>query len=432
MTRTSFVLAGMVLAAALLSPVLPVQAADLAKLAEAPRASLSLDQAIKNALEKSLVLRAQVSKSGAARADIDQARALPNPELSVEAENIMGDGPYDGFNSAEVTYGVTQLIEMPGKRSGRMNVAKSGAQRSDYETQAFRLELIQEVTIAFAEAVAAVETVNVLDQQRSLTQSVYDSVSAKVMAGKEPPIQGKKAQIALSNAKIALDRANRAVATKMQALSVLMDGATYSSVDKNSLPVLAEPEALAVYKGRLMQTPDYFISQADIAQAEAHLAFEKANAVPDPTFNVGVRDFRDNNSQAFIAGVSLPIPVFNRNSATIAKSGHLLNAAKFEQRGNILKKETRLLQAYDDLVTAYRTVQTLQQEVLPGAQETFGIAQESYQVGKLGYLEMLDAQRTLFDARQEMNAAQLEYYRAKAAIDRLTAGADLNKDKEAQ
>ena len=62
----------------------------------APAAMLVLDQAIAWALEHSPVLGASTSRADAATASRSQAGALPNPELSIEAENIYGDGPLEG------------------------------------------------------------------------------------------------------------------------------------------------------------------------------------------------------------------------------------------------------------------------------------------------------------------------------------------------
>lgn len=427
MTKLNFVLAGMMLAAVMLPPALPAQAADVAPPESvAPKNLLSLEEAINLALENSPMLQAQMSRQKVTKANVDQASALPNPELSVEAENIMGDGAYSGFDSAEMTYGVAQLIELPGKRSSRINVANNEVIRGSYEAEAAKLDLIQNVTIAFAEAVTAKETAKVLLDENELAQSVYESVAAKVEAGKEPPIQQKKAQVSLSNTRIAADRAERSANAKIQALRALMGGSAAPSLQMESLPKLSAPQPFDVYKTKLEQTPDYLVHQADISRAEAELALEKANAVPDPTFNIGVRDFRDDNSQALVAGVSLPIPIFNRNKAAIVKSGHTLNAVRLEQRGALLQKEVVLAEAYDDLTAAYHAAEVLQREVLPGAEEAFDIAQESYKAGKLGYLDVLDARRTLFDARREEQIAQLEYYRAKAVIERLTAAASQN------
>lgn len=383
---------------------------------------LVLDQAIAWALEKSPVLGASASRADAADASRSQAGALPNPELSIEAENIYGDGPLEGTGAAEITYGVEQLVELPGKRGNRVRVAEAEKTKVHYARDGARLDLIRDVTIAYAELVAAQRDLAVIEEERNLAGEVRNSVAAKVNAGKEPQIQKSKAEVELSASDIALERARRAVNTKEQALAILMGGDISDfSVDAQSLPPLTEPESFLSYQERLARTPDAKALEADVSQAQSALSLEKANALPDPTLGFGLKQFREDDTQAFVAGVSLPFPVFNINRAGIRRAGHELNAAKLEQRGGQLSLEATLTETYANYVSAYREAQALKDSVLPGAEETFSFSRKGYDAGKFGYLEVLDAQRTLFDARRQYNQAILDYYTQKATIERLTA-----------
>ncbi len=417
MTIKFIIVTGIMLSALMLPPIIQSHAAEPA----ANINTLSVDEAVEWAFEHSPALRAQQSISQAAKAGVEQAGVLPNPQVSFETENVMGNRPYESFDSAETTYGISQLVEMPGKRSGRVKVAKGESLRSVYETQAAKLDLAQNVKIAFAEAIAARDAVRIREEEKALAQAVYDSVTAKVEAGKEPPIQSTKVHVALSNADIAVARARRAAESRMQTLSALIGGYTPGFTLNTAGNDIAKPEDFAVYKDRLLQTPDYLAAKAEVARADAATRLERAKAVPDPTVNFGVRDFNNTDSQAFVASVSFPIPVFNRNRGAIAQTDHLLHAARMDEQQGVLKREAALTDAYNDFATAYQTSLVLQKEVLPGAEEAFRIARESYEVGKLGYLEVLDAQRTLFAAQQEYNNVQLDYYRAKATVERLTA-----------
>jgi outer membrane protein, heavy metal efflux system len=383
---------------------------------------LVLDQAIAWALEHSPVLGASASRADAATASRSQAGALPNPELSIEAENIYGDGPLEGTGGAEITYGVEQLVELPGKRGNRVRVAEAEKTKIHYARDGARLDLIRDITTAYAELVAAQRDLTVIEEERNLAEEVLNSVAAKVEAGKEPPIQRNKAQIELSSSTIALDRARRAVSTKKQTLSVLMGGDVNDfTVDAQSLPVLSEPQPFTFYQERLNQTPDAKGFEADVTQAQSALSLEKANALPDPTLGFGVRQFREDDSQAFVAGISFPIPVFNLNRAGIQRAGHEFNAAKLEQRGGQLSLEATLTETYENFVSAYREASALNDSVLPGAEEAFSFSRQGYDAGKFGYLEVLDSQRTLFDARRQYNEAVLDYHRQRAAIERMTA-----------
>ena len=405
--------------------LLPIQPAS----PQSMHVALKLDDAIAWGLEHSQILRASSSRADAATASGAQAGALPNPELSVEVENVYGNGPYDGLGGAEITYGVTQLVELPGKRSSRIQMAMAEKAKVQYDSEAKRLDLIRDITIAFAELFAAQRNLDVVTLEHELAREVSASVAARVDAGKEPPIQKNKAAIELASSDIALDRARRALSTKRQALTVLMGRDTGDfAIEAQSLPTLSEPEPIEAYMARLQLSPDARAFEAEVTRAQSVLSLEKANALPDPTIGLGIRQFRDEDSQAFVGGVSLPIPVFNLNRAGIQRAGNELGAAKLEQHGERLTQEAQLTAAYNDLYGAYREAVVLNDTVLPGAEEAFSFSRQGYDAGKFGYLEILDSQRTLFRARQNANAAILNYHRALAGVERI-ASVHAHKDE---
>lgn len=391
---------------------------------------LSLHEAIKTALEKSPSFGSAVNRSEAMNAVTSKASALPNPELSIEAENIGGSGPYEGFDGAELTYGISQLVEMPGKRSGRRNIAQGEERKSLYERDAVRLDLIRDVMTAYAEAVASEENLKILLEEQTLANDVYRSVAAKVDAGKEPPIQKNKAAIALSSSDIALVRAQRAAETAKRVLVNLMGGQTGDFiVSLQTLPAMTQPLGLSAYTEMIGNSPDSRAYDAMVETAQSSLSFEKANAIPDPTINVGVRDFREDNEQAFVAGVSFPLPVFDMNRAGVRRAGYEYNAAVLDKVNARLSSENDLAKAYEGFSNAYREHLALKEAVLPGAQEAFDVAREGYSAGKFGYLEVLDAQRTLFESRKQSIQTMLDYYREMAVLDRLTAKHALTEEK---
>lgn len=401
--------------------------------AQESRPVLSLHDAIKTALEKSPSFDAAINRSEAMKAAISKSAALPNPELSIEAENIGGDGPYEGFESAEITYGVSQRVEMPGKRSGRQDIARDEAQRSVYERDAARLDLIRDVMTAYAEVAAAEENFKILQEERALAAEVHRSVAAKVDAGKEPPIQKNKAAIALSSSEIALQRAQRNADAARKILANLMGGHMAGfAIRPETLPAMTAPLGLSVYTEMIENAPDNRIYDARLKTAQSSLTLEKANAVPDPTFNIGVRDFREDNEQAFMAGVSFPFPVFDANRAGVRRAGHEYNAAMLDKAGARLSSENDLVKTYEAFSNAYQEYRALKEAVLPGVQEAFDVAREGYSAGKFGYLDVLDAQRTLFEARKQSIQAMFDYYREMAMIDRLTAKHALSHEETSQ
>lgn len=118
------------------------------------------------------------------------------------------------------------------------------------------------------------------------------------------------------------------------------------------------------------------------------------------------------------------------NRAGVHCAGHEYNAAMLGKVNAGLSSETELAKSYGAFADAYREHQVLKETVLPGAQEAFEVAREGYKAGKFGYLEVLDAQRTLFEARKQSIQTMSVYYREMAVIDRLTAIHTLTTNEE--
>jgi len=176
---------------------------------ELKASSLTLDVAIAKALAQSPRLQGFGSGVEVARGEYRQSSARQNPEVGVQAENVGGDGSYKGFDSAEVTYGVSQLIEIGGKISARENIAGKGVEIADLDYQAAALDLIRDVTTSYAATVAAEENVRLAMEQKELAEDVLKSVSVRVNAAAAPLIQRSRAEVERSTAAIALDTALR-------------------------------------------------------------------------------------------------------------------------------------------------------------------------------------------------------------------------------
>lgn len=394
-------------------------------------ASFTLRDAVAKALAQSPRLQAFRSGVAAARGEQRQAGTWANPEIGIQAENLAGSGAYKGFDSAEVNYGISQQFLVGGKLSARQAIADKGVDIASLDAQAGALDVIRDVAIAYAGVVAAEENVRLATEQKELAEDVLQSVSIRVNAAAAPLIQKSRAEVERSSAAIALDKAKRDRDTTRKTLATLMGEASFTlPLDTAGFYTLRAPEAVQD-SGTLKANPDLAKLESSLAQSRARLALEKANAIPDPSVNVGVRDFRDSGDQAFMVGVSLPIPVFNANRGNIAKARSEVSRTELDNRQFALDTDAQLTEAHERLQNTYMQAETLRTEILPAAEKAFRLSREGYGVGRFPYLEVLDAQRSLFSVRQQWIDAIREFHTARAQVERLTAThlSDLAPDK---
>ncbi|OOQ57368.1 TolC family protein [Mucilaginibacter pedocola] len=386
---------------------------------------LTLKTAINLSLEQSPTIQGAEATVLAAKGERRQAGSLPNPVLGVDVENVGGSGVYNGADSAEITFGVSQLIQIGGKRSARIAIAESGQDIAAYDRLATRFDLMRDVKVAFANAVAAQEQAVIAQQQVELAKDVLATVTKRVDAAAEPVIQKNKARVSLANAQVAYERAKRQKEAAVKSLATYWAGMPMTSqLSAKEFYKIVEPKLAGNIEDILLATVDHKRQAAAVNQAKSQVDLEKANAIPDPSFSVGVRDLRQNNDQALVAGLSIPLPVFNMNGGNIAKARQLAVKADMDRQGWLLGKQDSFNEYAQGLESAYVTASTIKNNILPEAQEAFAQAKRGYNAGKFAYLEVLDAQRTLAETKLSYVQALQQYQINAAQIERLTAQAD--------
>lgn len=383
--------------------------------------SLRLEDALQLALEASPSVKGAEAEYGAAVGERRQASAFLNPTISFDAENIGGTGAYNGTDNAELTAGLSQTVEIGGKRFARIKAADHGQVIANYGQMAVGLDLIRDVKTAFANAAAVQEQAVIANNQAKLARDVYQTVNKRVNAAAAPIVQRNKAKILLANADLVAERAKGQKQASLKMLGAFWNDRQLVSIDTSDFYKIEKPELSEDVQNLLRETVDYKQKSANAEQARSLLDLEKANAVPNPTFGVGARDFRTTNDQALVASVSIPLPVFNMNRGNIEKARQLAVKADTDRDKLLLDNQVNLAEHSQLLQNAWLTASKIKAAILPEAQEAFKQAQYGYNVGKFPYLEVLDAQRTLVDTRLAYIEALRTYHIEKAEIERLTA-----------
>lgn len=394
---------------------LPVWAEDVS-------GTLGLEAAIDKALQGSPALASARASLSAAEGTERQAGLLSNPEIGIEAENLAGSGPYRGTDSAEYTYNLSQKIEIGGKRGSRRGVAGAERAATGKGLQAARLDIIRDVTMAYGEVLAAEEKLKLVEARESLAQEVLANVGQRVGAARDPLIYKNQAEVALATTVLERRKSQRDLQLAKRKLAAFWgDGALIEPLDPAILEVTAEPQALETYQARLGDNPDLQRFNAMRDARAATLRLEKAQGIPDPTLSVGLRDFRESREHAMMVGVSLPIPVFDRNQGNIARAGADVIQAEQEARKARLEAEQALHEAWQDWQSAHAEATELQKRIVPSAEEALKLSRQGYERGRFSFLEVLNAQRTLAEAQEQQVNAEQRQLNAKATVERLTA-----------
>ena len=128
-----------------------------------------------------------------------QAGLWPNPELDVEVENVGGSGELSGFDGAQTTIQLSQLIELGDKSDKRIKVASLEKELAGLDYEAKRLDVFTEVTKAFIEVLTTQQRLALMKELLQLSEELVGTVTMRVEAGKDSPLEKTKATVAHSN-----------------------------------------------------------------------------------------------------------------------------------------------------------------------------------------------------------------------------------------
>jgi cobalt-zinc-cadmium efflux system outer membrane protein len=156
----------------------------------------------------------------------------------------------------------------------------------------------------------------------------------------------------------------------------------------------------------------------------------KAKGTPDLTLTGGVARFSQFNDTAYTIGISIPIPLFDRNRGGILEATRLLDKTVDQKRAAENRVYTEITNAEQRLAGIRLEIETLRTSILPGAQSAFDATRKGYELGKFGFIDVIDAERTLFQVRSQYLGALANYYRGVREIERLI-GDELNTETSA-
>lgn len=346
-----------------------------------------------------------------AEALIEQAGLRPNPEVSLEVENVAGTGAFSGLQASEYTLAAGLPLELGGKRRARVEAARADLVVARLRGDLALAELGLLVRQRYVTAVAAQARVELFEDILERERELARIAGALVDAGREPPLRALRAQAALAETEAELKAAQADALAARFGLGALWGEEVAPDVPA-SFPDIEPPyELLADYAG--LQTQ---IAAAERRAAEADIARERTLRVPDPTVSAGIKRFEESNEQAFLVGVSVPLPLFNRNQGNIAAAQARAHAAAAREAVARLDYRQAVIDARADYLAAEARAETLEAESLPQAEEALRLVQIGYRNGRFPLIEVLSAaeardtiRRSLIEAReaQERAAARL-------------------------
>lgn len=376
--------------------------------------ALSLPRAVALAQEGHPELAAARRELEALEGPLLQGRARPNPELAYSLEDTR-------TATRTQTWQLNWPVELGGKRAARIEAAERalGQARADLDAQTATVRA--NVVAAYFETLAAQERAALARDSLALARAATEAVAKRVLAGKVSPVEETKARVAEAGVRVELAQATSEQRSAWLRLSALLGRAGAAPMpplegQAYALPALTGPDQL---RERILASPALQRARIEVDRRQALTALERARQVPDITLSAGVKRSNELQRNQVLLGVSVPLPVFDRNQGNLLEALKREDKARDELQAANVRLQSEAMLAHERLGAIREEATTLQRDVLPGAKSAYDAATVGFEHGKFSFLEVLDAQRTYFAAKSQYLKALAEAHRAAADIDRL-------------
>ena len=374
---------------------------------------LSLAKAIELAREGNPEVAAAKRQWEATEGQVLQGRSRPNPELAYSLEDTRS-------KTRTQSWQLNLPVELGGKRAARTKAAEKTREQAQAQLAELQATVRANVAAAYFDVLTAQERLVLARDSAALAKSSTDTVSKRVAAGKVSPVEESKARVAEAGVRVELAQAaseQRNALSRLFALLGRID-APYTVLEGKAENLPSVP-SLADLQPLISSAPGVVLARIEVDRRKALTALEQSKRVPDVTVSVGMQRSNETQRNVLLFGVSVPLPIFDRNQGNLLEALKLEDKARDELQAASVRLHSEVAQGQERLSTITAEVQSLQQEVLPGAKSAYDAATIGFENGKFNFLEVLDAQRTYFTAKSQYLKALGEAHRAAADIDRL-------------
>ncbi len=389
---------------------------------ESQHITLTLDAALKRAIEQNPSLKVFDFRNTALSGQMDIATLKPAYELGFEAENFSGSDELSGFDGAELTVSLSSILEMGDKRAARRGIVSSSRSVLDAQRQVESLELLGEVTRRYVNMLAIQEQVSLAREANDLADDTLNIVKKRAKAGATPDAEVKRAQAAAAQAQLTLLSTQQQLDYLKISLAALWGDTSpdFTSVEGDMYQFGTDVEFNTLF-ARMEKNPAIRIFAAEERLRDAEIRVAKTQSKADISWSVGVRRFQENNDSALVAGFSMPLFSSKRNSGAVSTALAQRNEISVQKEAALLSMHTQLFRAFHNRRQAILAAKELQSTIIPALSDALKETQTAYQRGRYGYLEYVSARQELLNARRTLIESASSALTYGAEIEQLTA-----------
>lgn len=391
-----------------------------------PPDQLSVQQAVSEALEHNLDLRADRARAPIAEAGVLAARLRPNPVLSFSADHLdlvgTGFNELNGAGPPELSVRTDVVWERGGKRGRRVEVAERERTVVGWEVLDRVRGLAFDVQSAFVDLLLAQESLKLARDNLASMNGIAEVNAVRVRTGDLPEVELMRTRVAVLQLENTVHQAELVQRAAQSHLQLLLGRRGPSDRLEAIGEFRREPGATAsedLEHRALARRPDLQAVMSNEARSTAELRLQIALGRVDCVFGAEFRRQQGVNGLGNSLGffMSAPLPLFNRNQGEIARARGEASQASLQVQALRTTIASEVQAAFNQHVTARVLVERIETELLTQAREVREITEYAYRRGETRFVELLDAERAFNEAMQSYVSARAEYARSLYLID---------------
>ena len=327
--------------------------------------TLTLKEAEQRFLERNLSLIAERYNIDMAQAQVLQAKLFENPVISLE-QNVYNrlNGKYFDFGKeGEAVVEIEQVIHLAGQRNKQVRLEKINKEIAEYQFEEVMRTLRQELNEKFVEVYFLSKSIAIYEKEVNSLQVLLGGMKIQQEKGNISFMEISRLESMLFSLKKEKNERESDLLTTRGELNLLLnlpeDTQVQLSLDEEVLQQLDLSQlSFADLKAIINERPDQKIARSTVNASRANLKLQKSMAFPE--FSVKGNYDRVGNfiNDYFAIGVSLSVPIFNRNQGNIKAARFSIQQAGVQQEYAANRADMELFTAYTSLEKATQLYQS--------------------------------------------------------------------------
>jgi outer membrane protein TolC len=386
-------------------------------------ASADLGALLREAGENSPALRAAAARLEAARRAPSQANTLPDPEVSISYTNDgLSSFTYGESEFSNLTLTWRQEVPHPGKREQAAAVAEVSARVAATEFDRARLEVVSAVKSAYAELYRLDRTTTFLDETRHALETLAESARRRYEVGEgvlETVLKAQTEILRLEAEMVRVSSDRRGAEARLNATLGRTEDTAISQVA--ILPAWNWPaDAEDPGRAAVAASPSVAVLQAAAQRAEARAQLARLDLKPDFIWS-GAYQSRDGLDPMVMGmfGIRLPLHRGKKQEEALLAAESEFRAAQQDLADLRLRTQAQVRDLTARFHRADRLVILYGQGVVPQAQGALESALTAYGVGRLPFLDLMNDQVVVLEARIQLASEESARLQALAALEPL-------------